>query len=258
MPTKFPLLKILFKGDVPLKYHLKNSLLNKLRFQFPEQQMLDFFGKLPSTKHADNKYLNLKDKIAIMTFDDEFDEEIYRYEKEVHARSTFFLLSYKLRKKIAKPGLDLQLHFDKRYSQINKQIGQFKKFVAKNPIANRNHTLWWKHNHHDLLYLAMNGIKIDSSLVGIKPFRLCVQGKILPIWEVPFNVCDSPNVLSAPYSTARDMKSLFVRKVTPIVGLFHPYLKHRSDWKDFYKYADKHNYKMMTLAEFYNVYLRGR
>ena len=48
------------------------------------------------------KSLEIKEKIAIMTHDDVFDDEIYNYEKSIGAKSTFFLLSYELNKKLDK------------------------------------------------------------------------------------------------------------------------------------------------------------
>jgi len=253
------LLKELFRGNFPLlKYYLKNAMADRLKFKYPEQDMENFFNKLPSANCVGNRYLEIKDKIAIMTFDDCYDKEIYDYEKTIGTKSTLFLLSYEADNKIDNLDLDVQIHFDMRYSSIGKQINKIRELTGKEPIINRNHTLWWKHNHHDLIYLALNGIKVDSTLSGTKPFRLCVQGKLLPIWEVPFNVCDSESVLSAPYNLTGSMESLFAKGITPVVGVFHPHLKHKSKWKDFYKYADKHNYRLMTMVEFYEKYLREK
>lgn len=251
------LLKELFKGDLRmLNYHVKTGLIERLRFKFPKEKMISYFDRLPETNCIGNKHLEIKEKVAIMTFDDVFDEEIYEYEKSINAKSAFFLLSYKLDH--IKKDVDLQLHYDARYSQIEKQLDKFEKLTGKKPIASRHHTLWWTHTHLEMIYLAMNGVKVDSSLPGIKPFRLCINGKLLPVWEVPFSVCDSPSVLSAPYGIPSKMETLFEKKISPIVGLFHPYLKQQSRWKDFYKFAKKHGYKFMTITEFYNKYLKGK
>jgi len=255
-PTLF---RELFKGNFSfLKYYIKNGIIERFKFAFPSEDMVKFFNSLPNTNFVENKYLKLRDKVAIMTYDDVFDEEIYSYERSKSAKSTSFLLSYKTDKKINRQGLDLQLHFDNRYSSLVQQKEKIRQITGKMPLINRNHSLWWSYTHLELLNLALHGIKVDSTLAGNRPFRLCVQGKLLPIWEVPFNVCDSQSVISGPVRIPRYMKALFAKKITPIVGLFHPHLKHKSGWKDFYKYADKYNYKLMTMTEFYNKYLKGK
>tara|TARA_Y100000310_G_scaffold343861_1_gene453543 strand:- start:1188 stop:2006 length:819 start_codon:yes stop_codon:yes gene_type:complete len=240
-----------------LKYNLKNGLLNRFKFPYPIEKMNSFFDKLPDTNSIGPQYLDIKEKIAIMTFDDIYDEEICQYEDSIDACSTFFLLSYELSKKINNINRDLQLHFDKRYSTLPKQKRIVSKLTNSNITINRNHTLWWDYSHFDLLYLALNGIKADSTQSGIKPYRLCVQGKLLPIWEIPYSVCDSSNILSATLNISNSTELLFKKGVTPIVGLFHPQNKNKSNWKDFYKYAKKYNYNLMTMSDFYNKYLKG-
>ncbi|MBL6992071.1 MAG: hypothetical protein ISR65_19970 [Bacteriovoracaceae bacterium] len=254
------LIKLILKRDrLMASYQIKNHILERLRFDFPKDSMRDFFDKLPDTNEVGNKYLELDKKIAIMTYDDVFDEEILDYEKKIGGSSTFFLLSYMLKNNMENINSDLQIHFDKRYSLLEDQIKTFRNFVGKSPpLANRNHTLWWGYNQYEMMYLALNGIKIDSTLPGTKPFRLCVEGKLLPIWEVPFNVCDSKSVFSAPYNTASKMESLFSKNVSPVVGVFHPQSKTDSKWKDFYDLSKKHDYKLMTMADFYKFFLKGK
>jgi len=79
----------------------------------------------------------------------------------------------------------------------------------------------------------MNGIKVDSTLPGIKPFRLCIEGKLLHVWEVPFSVCDSRNFRGIPFNIANNIGKIFSDGINPIVGVFHPHNKHTFQWKIF-------------------------
>jgi hypothetical protein len=50
------------------------------------------------------------------------------------------------------------------------------------------------------------------------------------------------------------MKDLFEAGKTPIVSLFHPDAKDKTQWKEFLELADKNNYKVVnfdTLAKRY-------
>ena len=106
------LVRELFKGNFSfLRYYIKNGILERFKFPFPTEDMISFFDKLPETDFVENRYLELHDKVAIMTYDDTFDGDIYSYEKSINAKSTSFLLSYKMKEK-ANADSDFQIHFD--------------------------------------------------------------------------------------------------------------------------------------------------
>ncbi len=215
---------------------------------------------LPITESTSNISLELNEPIAIMTHDDEFDGEMYEYEKAHGYKSTSFLLTNKINE--INQDADIQLHYDMtREEWVDKQIEEFKQKTNQIPIINRNHRVFWRESHLDLANLSMNGIKVDSSLLNQKPFKLCVQSRILPIWEVPYNVVDEPYVditknVHCTYNVSAKMEDLFSKAHTPIVGLFHPYLKDKTNWKKFFDLVDKYKYKLMTMTEFYEKYLK--
>ncbi len=227
---------------------------------FKKEEIIKFFSSLPEANNTQDQVYNCKEKIAIMTHDDTFDQEMFDYEKSLGLGSTFFLLTNKIKE--FDKSADLGLHYDKEMDKtLSEQIEEFKKKTQITPKINRNHRLWWRGDHLDLLHLSMNGIKADSTKVGIKPYKLCVQGKILPIWEIPFSISDQGYVSLESnshivYNKASKMEHLFEEEITPLTALFHPYLKKETEWKRFYELADKHSYKILTISEFYGKYLQ--
>lgn len=229
---------------------------------FDRDKLIEYMNSLPITDEPENIYLDLKDPVAIMTHDDYFDREMYEYEKENGFTSTFFLLTNQIKEKEFDISADLQLHYDmSRKEWIEAQIEEFKSNVKKIPRFNRNHRVFWRENHLDLANLAMHGIKADCSLLNSKPFKLCVQNRILPIWEVPYTIVDEPYVditknVYCTYNVSSRMEDAFAKGQTPLVALFHPYLKDKTYWKKFFEYAEKYSYKIMNMSEFYEKYLK--
>ena len=106
----------------------------------------------------------------------------------------------------------------------------------------------------------MHGLKIDTTLqYGHSPYRVCVQGRLLPIWEVPFQVVDVGFVDATQYChpvyNVAPMEQLFALGKTPIVGLFHPYLKQHTNWRGFFELAERHGYTVLTMSQLYARYL---
>lgn len=230
---------------------------------FKAQDMLNYYRNLPSTKHFGKFELDIPDKVAIMTHDDRFDWDMHNHEQEIGATSTFFALSYKIKTSIPKSA-EVHLHYNKGYRKedIKQQVKTFKKLLGYQPMFNRNHKLWWRENHFDLAHLAMNGILVDCTTIGWKPYRLCVEGKILPIWELPTSICDMPWATAdrkcwCTYNLFSTMEETFKRGITPITGLFHPYFKDRTDWRGFFSLADKYGYNIMNVSQFYEKYLKN-
>lgn len=229
---------------------------------FDGKKMINFMKSLPATDTTENIYLDLEEPVAVMTHDDYFDREMYEYEKANGFKSTFFLLTSQIKDKGFDRNADLQLHYDmSREDWVGTQIQEFKEQVKRNPLVNRNHRVFWRENHLDLANLAMHGIKVDCSLLNSKPFKLCVQNRILPIWEIPYSIVDEPFVdvtknVYCTYNVAGKMEELFKKGQTPLVALFHPYLKNKIHWKNFFGYAEKYGYRIMNMSEFYEKYLK--
>ena len=240
---------------------MKISEANTLNF-FDGEELKKFYKSLPFVGDIQNHVLEIEDPVAIMTHDDCFDQEFEDFEQQNGFASTTFVLHDRIDAKCLSCKSDIQFHYNKESELLIKdQINEFVKKTNKKPRINRNHRLWWRESHLDLAHLAMNKIEVDSTLVGIKPFRLIAEQRLLPIWEVPFCITDHgavsvENSASCAHNLAKDMKTLFKRNTTPIVALFHPYLKEKSNWKDFFLLAEKHNYKLMNMSEFKDRYLK--
>ncbi|MCK5547665.1 MAG: hypothetical protein KAI64_01530 [Thermoplasmata archaeon] len=232
------------------------------QYWFPKDEIIDFYRSLPVTDFVDNIYPEVNDKIVIITHDDIYDDETSQIEKSYGVESTYFLLSYKLEKFKNALG-DMQFHFDKGHDSLGKQLAQFKENASFTPIANRNHRFWWRSDNLDLAYLSLNGFKVDSSKIGIKPYLPCVEGRILPIWEVPFSVYDFSVVdsLHAGYRIPQKFDLLFEKEITPIVALFHPIpvakeFNIKFELEEFIKLGKQHNYKFMTISSFFKEILK--
>jgi len=232
---------------------------------FDRDRFLAFIRTLPDTGHTQNQVFHVPEPVAIMTHDDHFDAEMFDWERAHGYEATWFLLSDEigwLGKALA-CNADIQLHQSmERPDHIIDQIGEFVGKVGKPPTANRNHRAFVRAPHLDLTNLSMNGIRVDSTLqYGHDPYRICVQGRLVPCWELPFQVVDVGFVDATQYChpvyNLAPMETLFEKERTPIVGLFHPYLKAHTRWQDFFALAEKYDYTVMTVSQFYEKYLRG-
>lgn len=226
---------------------------------FDRDRFLAFMRTLKDEGAVENLVRVIPDKVAVMTHDDEFDTEMYEWEKACGYQSTWFML--KVKQALPDEPIDFQLHYEmERPEHIGGQIAEFERAVGEKPLANRNHRAFCRAPHLDLANMAMHGIKVDSTFQGgHSPFRLCIQGRLLPIWEVPFQVADvgfvdAMQYCHPVYNVAR-MEHLFASGKTPVVGLFHPYLKAHTNWKGFFELAELHGYKVMTMSQLYATYL---
>jgi hypothetical protein len=226
---------------------------------------VQFYKALPTTDEVDDVRLQIDEKVAIITHDDTIDFRMIRFERSLGLSSTHFVLSRELAETPIEAKFlseDVQLHFDKEAGTLRKQISSLERVLGRRPLMNRTHRVLWRSDHIDLAHLAINGIRVDSSKMGVAPYRLCVEGKVLPIWEVPFSVCDGrvTNRLSPIHMKPRDPALLFVQGVTPIVALYHPFtiVKQqglRKDYEQFCSLILKHGYRCMTMKSFYDAYL---
>lgn len=231
-------------------------------YWFPEKKITDYYGGLPFSDRTENLYFTPKEKIAIIAVDDFVDHEILRISEWHNVPVTFFVLDTKYEEMVEPKHIGL--HFDKERN-LEGQIKKYNKFFGQYPVLNRTHRFWWRSDNIDLAYLSLNGLRVDSSKIGITPYRLCVEGRLLPIWEIPFSVYDFSvtNSLHAGYRVANSFEDLIDRSATPIVTCIHPLRfqkKHgiEFDLEAFIEKALKRGYEFLSMFGFYNRYLNGR
>jgi hypothetical protein len=227
---------------------------------FDGPELVRYFRSLPTTKTMEPLTAVVGEKIAIMTHDDGFDAEMHDYGVEHGCPPTFFVLHERARRRVPADA-QVEFHYNKESRlDLREQTEAFANWVGRVPRLNRNHRLWWRADHLDLAHLAMHGFALDSTRLGVGAFRLRVEQREIPIWELPFAICDPPavSVAAAPTATANmaaDWRDLFKRGLTPLVALFHPYLKERTKWRDFYALSARYGYRVMTVQQFHDTVL---
>jgi hypothetical protein len=232
-------------------------------YYYPASQIQKFLESLPITEAIEDKYLGtIDEKIVIMTHDDEFDPEMYKRERELGFESTWFLLDTKINADIPE-NADIHIHFNKESGILSEQIKAFKSRFGFEPRFNRNHRLLWRANNFDFPLLSMNGILVDTTLIGTKPYRPTINGRIIPIWEVPFCITDKSNRFMASYCPAKDYETPFKQGLSPIVVLSHPFsickeYELKSCFLDCISLAQKYGYKIINLDRLYKEFLLER
>jgi len=239
---------------------MEEGPIKEASYFYPAKRINDFLRKLPETDMAGPIYANIVDKIVVMTHDDEIDYDMVKTEESLGITSTFFLLPNKLGTHACMH--DLQLHFNKEHSILKEQVNSFLNLYGYNPTSCRIHKLFWRADNFDFPLLALNGFLIDSSKIGITPYKPCIGGKLLPIWEVPFALCDvsTNNSLMAIYNVAKNTETLFKQGISPIVVNAHPkrvakvHMMH-SCYDEVINCLSKYDYDCLNLTEFYRKYL---
>lgn len=227
---------------------------------FPASQITDYLNGLPESEHCEDQYLgNIEQKIVIMTHDDEFDWQIYEMEKELGFRSTWFLLDSEMNADIPED-IDIQIHFNKETGTLSDQINKFSNKFDIKPKFNRNHRLLWRSNNFDFPFMALNGIMVDSTLIGTRPFQPVIHGRLMPIWELPFCITDGSHRFMASYCVAGNCENPFKQGLSPIVILSHPFSvcqKHElnSCFPDFLNLSLKYDYQVTDIDTFYKEFL---
>lgn len=238
----------------------KEGPIKEASYYYPAKRINEFMKRLPETDETESLFAHIPDKVFVMTHDDIYDVKMAIIEQEYRVKSTWFLLANSLAQ-TPKPDADVQLHFDKERNSLPNQIQLFERIFHKRPIFGRNHRLLWRADNFDFPYLALNGFKADSTKIGVKPYRVCINGKILPIWEIPFSITDSPtDKIMALYNVAKNVETMFVKEVTPITILAHPFsvVKEKglqSCFQEVLECSQRYGYKSMNMTEFYNKYL---
>lgn len=237
--------------------------LEETSYYYPLNAIKLYLDLLPETDRHEDLPARIDDRVFIMTHDDMFDAETVQIEKSYGISSTFFLLTQTMPSHLDHG--DIQLHFDKSYSSLSRQIYEFYMKQGVFPSSNRTHRLFWRSDFFDLAFLAFTGFNVDCTKVGIVPWRLCVDGKLLPIWEVPVSVSDRPSDgrLISSWNQSSDVETLFRASVTPIVASCHPKpllekLKIKSDFERLCGLKEKYAYASLNLQQFYDCYLKGR
>lgn len=106
----------------------------------------------------------------------------------------------------------------------------------------------------------MNGILVDTTLIGTRPYLPVIDGKIIPIWEVPFCITDRSDRFMASYCPSKDYETPFKYGLSPIVVLSHPFgvcqrYNLKSCFYDCVELSQKYGYKITNLSEFYKKFL---
>ena len=223
---------------------------------------MDYLASIvPSPHLVEPRYLEPpNERIAIMTHDDEFDPKMHARENELGLEATWFLLTRGLDGAV--PGdVDVQLHFDKEAGTIERQITTFRTRFGKAPAFNRTHRLLWRADNFDFPLLASHGIAVDSTRIGTRAYRPCIEGRLLPIWELPISVVDVPLNLKAIYNVGASPSAPFHAGLSPVVILSHPPSvceRHlfKSCFDEALDAASACGYRFLSLSAFYDRYLR--
>jgi len=233
-------------------------------YYYPAERIIAYLRTLQVTESYENQFLPPLDrKIAILTHDDQFDPEMFRIEQSQGIRSTWFILAERLGETIPAKA-DVHLHFDKEASTLGEQIETYRAKRGRSPRFNRIHRLLWRANNFDFPLLAMSGIEVDCTLIGTKPYRPTIEGRLLPIWEVPFSITDRTERFMASYSLSADFEVLFKAGLSPIVILSHPFsvcAQHQlvSCFYEVLGLVKRYGYQSMDMSSFHDQFLsKGR
>ncbi len=218
--------------------------------------------ELISNQNDDKIYLNpIKEKVCVLSHDDYFDPNIYEIEQSQNISSTWFILNNDYRNvEWSKNNIDFQIHLNKEYDMVH-QIESFDRIHNHYPITNRYHRLLWRSDNFDFLYLTRNSIKVDSSKIGVKPYYPIIEGRKIPILELPICISDQPKDMKALWNVF-DMPYIPFRKgITPIVVLAHPFqvcIEHNlsSCFKTVLLDAKQYEYKIISISQFMEEYVK--
>lgn len=239
--------------------------IKEASYYYPAKQINKFMESLVPTNRVEPFYASIPDKIVVLTHDDQLDYGMLETEEGLGLTSTFFVLPNKLERLTRNDEADIQLHFDKEHSRLQHQIDSFVKFYGYTPTSCRIHRLLWRADNFDFPFLASKRFVVDSTKIGITPYLPCISGRLLPIWEVPVAVSDTPpnDGLMAVYNVSSKVETLFKRGESPIVVNAHPrevVQKHRmaSCYETVLTCLQKYNYECLNLTQFYDRYLAKR
>jgi len=225
---------------------------------FPGEKIQQYLDTLKDSEYFENIPVTIESskKIVIMTHDDTFDSSFHEYEESHGFESTWFIDM-----SIEDPELvnntDIQLHFNKEFLlPLDEQIKKFSQKFRKNPKFNRNHRLLWKSNNFDFPLLAMHGITVDTTHIGTKPFIPVINGKTVPIMELPFCISDLPQRPMALYNIAKQIEIPFRNGLPIITVLAHPLkicqqYQMKSCFNDVVTMAEKYGYDVLSISQFF-------
>ena len=242
--------------------NLAGHPIQETSYYYPLMAIREYLKCLPQSDSYRNLVAHVDDRVLVMTHDDQFDATTVEYEKRFGISSTFFLLTPLMVSKADYLGVDVQLHFGKFYASLNRQVSEFFEKTARFPTVNRTHRLYWRSDFFDLAFLAFEGFHVDCTKVGFEPYRLCVDGKVLPIWELPVCISDQPSDgrLVSSWNPAKKIESLFRDSVSPIVVSCHSQsllgaLRMRSQFELVCELKEKYHYESLNVSQFHERYL---
>lgn len=234
--------------------------LQEAGYYFPARRLREYLDSIPSSPLAIDPVLlpALDERIAVMTHDDEFDLRMHEREEALGIESTWFMLTDRLDADLP-TGPDFQIHFDKERGRLGDQIDAFRSWFGVAPRLNRTHRLFWRADNFDFPFLASHGIAADSTRIGTRPYRPIIEGRVLPLWEIPFCAVDTPLNTKAIYNLGDSPSAPFRRGISPAVILAHPPAvcerhQFRSCFEETVAAAQANGYRFISLTRFYESY----
>ncbi len=236
---------------------MREGPIKEPSYYFPGEEIKKYMDILPEFGLIEDMVVeDLGSCIVILTHDDKFDSDMYAIEKDNGFSSTWFMdmtdpyWSYDTRAKD-----DIEIHFNKEISTLKLQIERFTKRFGRPPKYNRNHRLLMRSPNLDFPFLAMNGIKVDSTYIGTKPYYPTINGKSIPILELPFCITDAPTRTMCAYNVAKHIEDPFNKKQPIIVVNAHPFevcelYGMKSCYYEVIRNANKYGYQIISIDDF--------
>lgn len=225
-------------------------------YYFPGEEIEKYLQSLPDSDFNEDILVDYSwERVVVMTHDDIFDPMMAEIEHDNGYRSTWFIDMTSPENNGAVPDVpDIGIHFNKSGDLFGDQIKRFKKQFGHYPRTNRNHRLLIRSANLDFPFLAMNGIKADSTLIGTRPYFPVISGKVLPILELPFCISDRHTRTMSLYNVAKSIEQPFKNYQSVIVVLAHPYgiCKHHaliSCYDEVVKMAEKYGYPIIGIND---------
>jgi hypothetical protein len=229
----------------------KEGSITEISYYYPHREIAEYLLTLPTVSDLIYRTLNVPDRVMIMTHDDDLDHTMIQDD----IPRTWFVLP-QIRHEVT--GEDVQLHWDKSSSEtLSQQLSRLSQ-----PTACRIHRLLWRSDNFDFPLMAMNGIRVDSSKIGGKPYQPVINGVLLPIVELPITISDFPHDFKALYGIAGANHLYFQSGYSPITVIAHPLTicqNHRmvSCYYECLYLARKYRYEIMNVTQFQNKYMKG-
>jgi hypothetical protein len=165
--------------------------------------------------------------------------------------------------------VDVQIHIDKQDEHsAEQQIRKFHNLFECYPTCCRLHRLLVRELGLDLLWLHSLGIKLDSSVCQLSnPYLYPMEGREIPVFEVPITVVDCPVHMARSLTCARSvtqdvgglLRSVMDRtnerltgefgRFNTVTALFHPQAASLSAWNSLPLLARGMGFSLMNMSQ---------